>query len=158
MIMISACLAGLKCRYSGDGSYNADIEELVKSGEAILVCPEQMGGCPTPRKPCEIASKATGQEVLEGKAEVIDSQGRNHTAEFLNGAAETLKVAQLCDVSMAILKSKSPSCGSGRIYDGSFSGKLTDGNGVTAQLLINNGYKVFTEENYAEHYFEKSRK
>jgi len=148
MIMISACLAGLKSKYNGESSYNADIERLVKGGKAILVCPEQMGGCPTPRNPCEIAWNFTGQDVLTGKAQIIDSQGQDRTSEFLNGAAETLKVAQLFNISMAILKSKSPSCGCGRIYDGSFSGKLTDGNGVAAQLLINNGYKVFTEENY----------
>lgn len=148
MIMVSACLAGLKSKYNGESSYNADIERLVKGGKAILVCPEQMGGCPTPRNPCEIANNSTGQDVLIRKAEIIDIEGRNHTTEFLNGAAETLKVAQLFNISMAILKSKSPSCGCGRIYDGSFRGKLIDGNGVTAQILINNGYKVFNEENY----------
>ena len=150
MIMVSACLAGLKCRYNGESNYNSDIEKLVKEGKAILVCPEQMGGCPTPRNPCEIAHNSTGQEVLQGKAKIIDSQGQNCTSEFINGATETLKVAQLFNISMAILKSKSPSCGCGRIYDGSFRGRLTEGNGVTAQLLINNGYEVYTEDNYPE--------
>lgn len=148
MIMVSACLVGLKCRYSGDSSSNAHIEELVRKNEAILVCPEQMGGCPTPRYPCEIADNSTGQDVLDGKAKVVDSQGLSRTDEFLRGAHETLKVAQLFNISMAVLKSKSPSCGCGRIYDGSFSRQLRDGNGVTAQLLLNNGYKICTEEDY----------
>jgi uncharacterized protein YbbK (DUF523 family) len=148
MIIVRACLVGLDSRYNGESSFNADIEKMVKEGKAIIVCPEQMGGCSTPRNPCEIAKNSTGEEVLLGNARIIDSQGQDYTAKFLKGAAETLKVAQLFNISMAILKARSPSCGCGKIYDGTFSGRLIDGNGVAAQILINNGYKVFTEDNY----------
>ncbi len=148
MIMVSACLVGLDSRYNGESNYNANIEKLVKEGKAIVVCPEQMGGCATPRNPCEIAMNSTGEEVLLGNARVIDSQGQDYTCEFLKGADETLKVAKLFNINMAIFKSRSPSCGCGKIYDGTFSGRLIDGNGVAAQILINNGYKVLTEDNY----------
>ncbi len=148
MIMVSACLVGLDSKYNGKSNHNTDIEKLVKIGNAILVCPEQMGGCSTPRNPCEIANNCTGEDVLCGNARVVDLHGQDYTAKFLKGAAETLKVAQLFNISMAILKARSPSCGCGKIYDGTFSGRLIDGNGVAAQILINNGYKVFTEDNY----------
>lgn len=150
MIMVSTCLVGIYSKYNGENNFNADIERLVKEGKAIVVCPEQIGGCSTPRNPCEIAGKSTGQDVLCGNARVIDSEGQDYTAKFLKGAAETLKIAQLFNINMAILKSRSPSCGCGKIYDGTFSGKLIDGNGVAAQILINNGYQVFTEDNYNE--------
>lgn len=148
MIMVSACLAGFSSKYNGESNYNKAIESLVKSGKAIVVCPEQMGGCPTPRNPCEIADNSTGRDVLLQKARIIDCHGQDYTEKFLKGAVETLKAAQLFNISMAILKSNSPSCGCGKIYDGTFSGKIIDGNGVAAQILLDNGYKVFTEDNY----------
>ena len=148
MIMVSSCLVGLKCKYNGESCYNEKIAKLVENGKAILVCPEQMGGCSTPRNPCEIATNATGADILSGIARIVDIQGNDHTCNFLNGATETLKVAQLFNIDIAILKSKSPSCGSGEIYDGTFSRKLIEGNGVTAEILLRNGYRVYTENNY----------
>ncbi|ACL76587.1 DUF523 domain-containing protein [Ruminiclostridium cellulolyticum] len=145
MILVSACLAGLDSKYNGKNNYNGYIEKLVREGKAIMICPEQMGGLPTPRDSCEIACGAGG-DVLAGKAKVIDSKGQNQTEKFLKGARETLKVARLYNIKKAILKSKSPSCGFGRIYDGTFSGKLIEGNGVTAELLSGNGFEVMTEE------------
>lgn len=155
MIMVSACLVGLYSKYDGGSNFNADIEKLVKAGKAIVVCPEQMGGCPTPRNPCEIADSLRGEDVLAGKARIIDSKGNDLTEKFARGAAETLKLARLYNIDTAILKARSPSCGSGKIYDGSFSGNLIDGNGVAAQILLDNGCKVYTENNYPENILEE---
>ncbi len=149
MILVSACLAGLDSKYNGKSNYNKYIERLVREGKAIMVCPEQMGGLPTPRDSCEIVC-GVGGDVLEGKSKIIDSKGQNQTEKFLKGAEETLKVGRLYNIKKAILKSKSPSCGVGKIYDGTFSGKLTEGNGVTAELLVRNGFEVITEEEFSE--------
>lgn len=144
MIIVSACLVGIDCRYNGGSSPDSRIEELVKSGSAIPVCPEQLGGCPTPRPPAEI-SGGTGADVLDGKCRVAGKNGEDKTAEFIKGAEEVLKIAGLVGAKKAILKSKSPSCGCGVVYDGTFSGNLIEGNGVTAQLLLRNGIEVLTE-------------
>ncbi len=111
----------------------------------IPVCPEQLGGCATPRLPAEILD-GEGQDVLEGMAKVIRKDGVDISGEFKKGAEEVLKIAQLLNVDLAILKARSPSCGAGNIYDGTFSGKLKKGNGVTAEILKSNGIKVITEE------------
>ncbi len=149
MILVSACLAGLDSKYNGKSNYNEYIERLVREGKAILVCPEQLGGLPTPRECCEIVC-GDGGAVLSGKAKIIDSKGQNQTEKFIKGAEETLKVGKLYKINKAILKSKSPSCGVGKIYNGTFSGKLIEGNGVTAELLIRNGFEVITEESIPE--------
>ena len=138
MILISACLAGVNCKYNGENNYNEKIVELVKKGEAILVCPEQLGGLCTPRVPAEI-------KVVDGKRYVINKEGIDVTKEFENGAKEVLKLAKQFNITKAILKSKSPSCGCGTIYDGTFNGVKIDGNGITTQLLIDNGIEVITE-------------
>lgn len=145
MIIVSACLAGLNCRYNGQSSLYKEVEELVRKGSAIVVCPEQLGGCPTPRPAAEI-SGGSGADVFDGKARVIRNDGKDVTQEFIKGAEEVLKIARITGAKIAILKSKSPSCGCGLIYDGSFSGKLIDGNGVAAELLMRNGVKVITEK------------
>jgi uncharacterized protein YbbK (DUF523 family) len=149
MYLVSACLAGFKSRYDGSDNLNEDIRQLVKDGKAIVVCPEQMGGCPTPRMPCEILG-GTGKEVLDKKGRVINNAGEDITEKFVAGAYETLKLAQMFNIEAAILKSRSPTCGCGKIYDGSFSGKLVDGNGITAELLIQNGYKVISDVDWTE--------
>lgn len=149
MILVSACLAGLDSKYNGKSNFNEDIEKLVREGKAIMVCPEQMGGLPTPRDSCEIVC-GDGGAVLSGKSNIIDSKGQNQTGKFIKGAEETLKVGRLYNINKAILKSKSPSCGVGKIYDGTFSGKLIEGNGVTAEFLIRNGFEVITEEEIQE--------
>ena len=135
MKVISACLAGIECRYDGKGKPNSKIIELVKEGKAILVCPEQLGGLSTPRTPAE----QKGDKVLTTKGEDI-------TKEFEKGAEEALKIAKMAGCSKAILKAKSPSCGYGMVYDGSFTGTLKEGNGVFAELLKKNGFKIITEE------------
>ncbi len=112
-------------------------------GKAIPVCPEQLGGLATPRPTAEI-SGGTGADVLEGRAEVRTSSGADVTDNFTRGAREALSIAKAAGAREAILKAKSPSCGCGLIYDGTFSGRLVEGNGVTAELLIRNGIIVKT--------------
>ena len=138
--IISACLAGVNCRYDGGNNFSSEIVKLVKDGKAILVCPEQLGGLTTPRLPCEIIIDEKGNK------KVISIEGKDYTKEFLKGAEETLKIAKTVEVKKAILKARSPSCGKGYVYDGTFKKKLVSGNGITADLLEKNGIKVYTEE------------
>ncbi len=134
MIIVSACLAGVKCALDGEARPCLKVIDIVKRGEAIPVCPEQLGGLATPRAPAE-----------QRGGMVFTKDGEDVTAEFELGAREALRIAKLANCKEAILKSKSPSCGSGKIYDGAFSGRLTDGDGVFAKLLKKD-MKVITEE------------
>lgn len=147
MILISACLCGIHCRYDSEKKYRQEFLDLLENHQVIPVCPEQLGGLPTPRTACEIIN-GDGQNVLEGTAKVLDKNGVNKTAQFLLGAQETLEIAKRSGVKLAILKSRSPSCGNGRIYDGSFSGRSIEGDGVTAALLKSKGITVITDEDY----------
>ena len=135
MLIVSACLAGFPCRYDGKKTINTAVQQLVKEGKAIPVCPEQLGGLPTPRLPAEMKA---------GK--VINSDGNDVTEAFEKGAAVVLEIAKQYGCTDALLKARSPSCGKGQIYDGSFSGILIEGNGKTADLLMRNGITVTTEE------------
>lgn len=140
MILVSACLAGCNCRYDGKIKEIKAISDLVAQGKAIAACPEQLGGRTTPRPQCEIVRQENGSSI------VIDIHGVDITAEMVKGAESTLELALKYGVKKAILKSKSPSCGCGLVYDGSFTGKLTEGNGITTALLIDNGIAVLTED------------
>jgi len=131
MMIVSACLAGFPCRYDGKARPCAQVVELVRAGKAIPVCPEQLGGLPTPRTSCEI---------WDGP--VVDAEGYDRTEAFRRGARAVLRIAQTYGATEALLQSRSPSCGSGRIYDGSFTKTLTAGDGVTARLLKENGIQV----------------
>ncbi len=133
-ILVSACLLGVDCRYCGTGLFNEAVYKLKNNHNLIPVCPEQLGGLTTPRNPVEL---------VNGQA--VDKEHNDYTAQFEKGAEETLKIAKLLDCTTAILKSNSPSCGYGKIYDGTFEGNLTDGNGVTAAKLAENDIKVMTE-------------
>lgn len=133
-ILVSACLLGAKCRYNGKGVLDEHIAALMKKHHLIPFCPEIYGGLPTPRNPAE----RMGDEVLT-------KEGRSVTAEYQKGAGEALRLAQLYGCRLAILKERSPSCGHGSIYDGTHSGTLTAGNGVTAELLMRNGITVLGE-------------
>jgi len=135
MKIVSACLAGIKCRWDGEARPCQKVIELVKQGKAIPVCPEQLGGLTTPRTPAE-----------QKEDKVFTKDGKDVTAQFERGAEEALKIAKLVNCDGAILKSKSPSCGSGKVYDGTFSGKLINGDGVFAKILKKNNIKVFTEK------------
>lgn len=139
MYLVSSCLAGVNCRYDGGNSKNNVICKLVKLGEAIAICPEQLGGLPTPRTSCEIVIDKSGNK------KVISKEGKDFTKEFLEGAEKTLAIAKAIGIKKAILKSKSPSCGCKFVYDGTFSGNLIEGNGLAAELLIKNDIKVYTE-------------
>ncbi|MNK75538.1 hypothetical protein D3C87_950800 [compost metagenome] len=131
MKVVSACLSGVHCRYDCKAQARADIEAMVKNGEAIPVCPEQMGGLPTPRPPAE----RIGDKVLT-------NNGADVTAEYQRGAEEALQIAKLVGATEALLKSKSPMCGCNKIYDGTFTGKTKDGDGVFAELLKKHNIKV----------------
>jgi uncharacterized protein YbbK (DUF523 family) len=143
--IVSACFAGIHCRFDGRHNRIDEILEMIRRGEAVPVCPEQMGGLATPRPPAEIVG-GDGEDVLDGKAKVVDNQGRDVTEAFLRGAYEALAVAKAVGAEEAILKERSPSCGSCTIYDGTFSGMKKPGAGVTAALLRRHGIRVVSEE------------
>lgn len=133
-ILVSACLLGMRVRYDGQSKPDEAVIALMKEHELIPVCAEVFGGLPTPRVPAE----RVGEKV-------IARDGRDVTAEYVRGAEETARLARLYGCTHAILKEKSPSCGKGRIYDGTHTGTLTDGNGVLAGLLMEMGVKVVGE-------------
>jgi len=135
MKLCSACLLGVKCRYDGKSKPNEKVLALSKKEVLIPICPEQFGGLPTPREPSEQRGK-----------EVVTKTGKSVTENFENGAKEVLKLAKLFNINETILKQRSPSCGSGQIYDGTFSGTIINGDGVTTALLKRNGIKVISEE------------
>lgn len=135
MVLISACLIGMNCKYNGKNNYNEKAFELVKNGKAIPICPEQLGGLCTPRDPSEI-------KMINGKRCVVNNKNIDVTSNFERGAYEVLELAKKLNVEKVILKSRSPSCGIEKIYSGNFDGELIDGNGITAQLLIDNGIEV----------------
>ncbi|OAS87436.1 DUF523 domain-containing protein [Metabacillus litoralis] len=149
MILVSSCLAGVKCRYNGTASLNGKIQELVDDKKAMLVCPELLGGFLTPREPAEIIG-GYGNDVLEGRAKVIEKSGKDVTELYINGALRTLELVNLNKVSCVVLKEYSPSCGSKMIYDGSFQNKKIAGDGVTSALLKREGIKVISEEELSE--------
>lgn len=147
MKIISACLCGLCTNIHGNSSGNAVFIHLLKTGEAIPLCPEQLGGLPTPRRASEIIG-GDGADVLEGNARVVTQEGEDVTRQYIAGAEEALKVATLVQPDLIILNEKSPSCGVGRIYDGSFSGALTEGCGITTALLKKHNFNIVSDEDY----------
>lgn len=140
-VIVSACLLGVRCRYDGGDSRNETAIEQQKQHKLIPVCPEEAGGLPTPRPPAEIVG-GDGNDVLDGKAKVMTADGTDVTAAYLKGARHALEVAQSNKATHVILKARSPSCGCGDIYDGTFSGTLTSGDGVTTALLKRYGITV----------------
>ena len=135
MKLCSACLLGINCRYDGGNKANEKVIELSKHEKLIPVCPERLGGLPVPRD----AAERRGKKVFTGS-------GKDVTDFFRKGAKTVLDVARNLNTNEAILKQRSSSCGSGQIYDGTFSGKVIEGDGVTAELLKANGIKIITEE------------
>lgn len=146
-ILISACLLGHKVRYDDKDNLqtNPRLQALINAGNVITICPEMAGGLSTPRPPAEIQSALTGMDVLAGKAEIMTIDGTNVTAQYIEGAHKALALANQHNIRIAILKARSPSCGSNQIYDGEFSRTLITGMGVTAALLSQHGIKVFDE-------------
>ncbi len=146
MKLVSACLLGVRCAWSDDNEYrNERAIKLSKVETFIPVCPEQLGGLSTPRAPQEIQG-GTGDDVLNGRCSVLNKNGQDVTRKFTRGAEETLQLACQLGIKEFIGKSGSPSCGCSRIYDGSFSGRLIDGDGVTTALLRRSGVKIIPEE------------
>lgn len=155
MILVSGCLCGINCKYDGKNNLNEKVLELLRQGKAIPVCPEQLGGQATPREAHEIVN-GDGAMVLDGKCKVLGRDVSDDvTAEFIKGAEETLNIARELKIDTAILKARSPSCGKGIIYDGTFSGGKKTGNGVTAELLIRNNIKIYTEDEL-DKFFEEN--
>ncbi|MFP5202483.1 MULTISPECIES: 2-thiouracil desulfurase family protein [Bacillus] len=145
MIVVSACLAGLKVRYNGSHRLDQRIEELVQEGKAVTVCPELLGGFSTPRPPAEIIG-GDGHDVLKGLASVIDVHGTDATEMYVKGAKMALEQIQSLKATAVVLKEYSPSCGSRMIYRGDFNGRTKAGDGVTSALLKQHGIQVFSEE------------
>ena len=144
MILVSACLCGKPCRYDGRSVPNEAVCAHANNDEMLQACPEIMGGLFTPRSPAEIIG-GDGTDVLDDKAFVRNQQGENVTQAFILGAQKALMLCLDHGITQAILKAKSPSCGCGQIYDGTFSGRLIPGDGVTAALLKQNGIVVHNE-------------
>lgn len=144
-VLVSACLAGRACRF--DATYSEDdlVSRLVAEGRAVLICPEVEGGLSTPRPPAEIVG-GTGDDVLDGRARVMTRDGTDVTAVYIAGAERTLAAAREAGAARAILKSRSPSCGTAAIYDGSFTKTLRSGEGVTSALLRRAGIEVLDDE------------
>jgi uncharacterized protein YbbK (DUF523 family) len=141
MVGVSACLAGKRCRYDGSARPNEQVMALVEKGGAFAFCPECLAGLKIPRTPSEIIG-GEGADVLMGMAKVVSKDGTDRTEEFLLAAKKTLEICLEKNISEVWLKSKSPSCGVLRIYDGTFSGALRHGCGVTAAYLSQNGIKT----------------
>ena len=131
-LLVSACLLGENCKYNGGNNYSPDVERLRERFELVSVCPEQLGGRPTPRVP----SERVGERVLT-------RDGQDVTEAFRQGAERTLDIARAEGALRAVLQVRSPSCGCGMIYDGTFSGTLVPGKGMAAALLEKNGVKVY---------------
>lgn len=146
--IISACLCGVNCKYSGNNNLNEKCMKLFQEGKALLVCPEQLGGLCTPRNPAELDSSV--KEVVEGDGKVIDNEGNDVTKQFLDGAYETLRIAKTAGIKKAILKEGSPSCGCNFVYDGAFSGNKIEGKGITAYVLEQEGIAVISDEDLDE--------
>ena len=138
-LIVSACLMGIGCRYDGESRGREDLSRLAEKYTLIPVCPEIYGGLPTPRTPAEIVG-----------ARVLTRDGRDVTAEYERGAAAALKIAEITGAKKALLKERSPSCGTGSVYDGTFTGALRPGDGVAAALLRRAGLSLFGESDIPE--------
>ena len=147
-VLVSACLLGLACRYDGKAKENPRVLALLEKGVRLVpVCPEQLGGLPTPRPPAEI----------QRDGRVLNRCGADVTAAYLRGAEEALRLAGLYRCQRAVLKARSPSCGKGGVYDGAFAGRLIPGDGIAARLLLERGVRVFTEEELDAAFPEEDR-
>lgn len=154
MIIVSACLLGLNTKYDGTTNAHDLISKYSFYGKFIPVCPEQLGGLPTPRVPVEIID-GTGRDVLAGRCPVQGERGELVTSQFIQGAKEIVKIVEMFRVSAAILKERSPSCGVNYIYDGSFSHRRMPGQGVTAAILKEHNIPIYSEEDLTEELLEE---
>jgi uncharacterized protein YbbK (DUF523 family) len=144
LILVSACLAGVKCRYEGDSRVVESVMQLVADGRALPVCPEQLGGLTTPRIPAQIIS-GDGDDVIDGTSKVLAEDGTDVTVQYLRGAEEVVRMARLVSARLAILKERSPACGCEQICR---DGGVIAGKGVAAALLVREGFEVVSDEEY----------
>lgn len=144
-VVLSACLAGVACTHEAQPKTRDWAVALVAEGRAVLVCPEVAGGLPIPRPAAEIQG-GDGEDVVAGRARVVDENGRDVTENYLRGAEKARAAARETGATLAILKARSPSCGCRRIYDGGFGRRLRDGDGVTAAALRRDGLDVVSDE------------
>lgn len=144
VILVSACLVGVPCRYDGRSCPECTLQDLAARGEVLLCCPEVLGGLASPHPPTEIVG-GEGEDVLQGRARVLDATGQDVTEQFLRGAQGALHLARRWGIRRAILRSHSPSCATRMIYDGTFTGTLREGQGVTAALLRREGLELWSE-------------
>lgn len=144
-ILISACLLGVNCDYKGSSKPCAWAIKKFRKGELVPICPEQLGGMTTPRIPSEII-KGDGLAVIQKQNRVINQKGEDVSNKFIQGAIEVLKIARLVNAKQFIGRAKSPSCGVGETYDGSFSEKLVKGDGVTVALLKQNNINSISSQ------------
>ncbi len=155
-IIISACLIGMNTTFRGKSNYTPEFEALVERGTVIPLCPEQLGGLPTPRPPAEIQKGCKACDVLAGDARIKWDDGTDVTEQFIRGAQEVLRVARLVSPACIVFKERSPSCGVHFVYDGTFSDTPVSGEGITTALLKQHGFIVYTEDEYLE-ILEKER-
>lgn len=134
-VLVSACLTGQNCRYNGQSAPHPTVVEWLQQGRCIAVCPEMLGGLPCPRPPGELRN-----------GRVFNSDGHDCTSAYHNGAVLALEIARRAGCRMAVLKARSPACGVGRVYDGTFSGRLVPGNGLFAQAALDAGLRVLSDE------------
>ena len=144
MKIVSACLVGINCRFDGKNKLDSHLLNVFKGGELLPVCPEQLGGLPTPRVPAKMVG-GDGYDVLDGKTKVINEKNEDVTENFVRGATEVLRIAKLLNIEEAILESKSPSCGSKKTYDEASRSSIK-GDGVLTALLKRNGIHVILYE------------
>ncbi len=149
MLLISACLIGEPVRYYGRSCLHTTLKQLFLNKKAHALCPELLGGFTTPRLPAEIVG-GTGQDVLDGKAKIMDSSGLDVTKLYLKGAYRTLDIARQIQATCVVLKENSPSCGSQKIYNGTFQGEKITGVGITTALLQRYGFEVISENEIEE--------
>ena len=135
--MVSGCLLGENCKYNGRNNYSEKVAEFIKGHEVVSVCPECLGGLPVPRVPAEIVNGM-----------VINKEGENVDIQFRKGAEIALEIARKESIDLAILQSRSPSCGVKQIYDGTFSKNIIDGQGIFAKLLKENGFQIIDVEDF----------
>ena len=136
---VSACLMGKKCKYNGGDNYDPDLVSLLKDDEIILICPETMGGLPIPRNPVELNDNRA-----------LDSDGNDYTFFFLKGVESVIEKSKIENPDAFILQPRSPSCGFGLIYDGTFSKTLLKGNGLLSQKILEKGYKIYNPSSFKE--------
>jgi uncharacterized protein YbbK (DUF523 family) len=160
-LLVSACTVGIPTKFNGSFLDIPSLKKLVDKGIAIPFCAEISAGFPVPRKPAEIESGKTALDVLKGEARIFETnnsdgtKGADVTEQFIQGANNTLKICQENQITIAILRENSPSCGSSLVYSGKFDGEKIPGMGVVSQLLRDNGITVYSQDNVPTHLIQK---